>query len=238
MNCDEFIKVWTNRLEPFSEVPPDNIHEECNEEPEATHHLQECRRCARKIDTFDFALNLIRDEIQEEPDTALWHNMKAEIKKQLKPTPLRQRFFSRPIFSRQWQPIWGLLPAALVPYRLFSCFFSTVFSNCKKQENVLIRVLICGPKTFFWVAGFVPALVALLLLTVFPFNQVTPSQPENIFLMSGGIPGFEYEIGIENDLITEEDPDSEIIYAAIDNWTDLLAETIEINSNSQYVNQT
>jgi len=29
----------------------------------------------------------------------------------------------------------------------------------EKQENVLIRVLICGPERPVWVAGFVPALV-------------------------------------------------------------------------------
>ncbi len=192
MNCDEFIKVWAGKLEPFAKVSPDKLHAESNEEAEACHHLQECRRCARKIDTFDFALNLIRDEIHKEPAAAFWHNLRAEIKKQLKPAPLRQRFFSRPIFSRpifsrQWQPVWALVPVALV---------------------------------------------TLLLLTFFPLNLVTPSRPDNIFLMSGGIPGFEYEIDSENNLTNEDDANSEIIYAAIDNWADLLAETIEINSNS------
>ncbi len=36
-----------------------------------------------------------------------------------------------------------------------------VIFGLKKQENVLIRVLICGPKRPDWVAGFVPALVPL-----------------------------------------------------------------------------
>jgi hypothetical protein len=33
----------------------------------------------------------------------------------------------------------------------------------EKQENVLIRALICGPKAPVWVAGKVPALVAYRL---------------------------------------------------------------------------
>ena len=36
-----------------------------------------------------------------------------------------------------------------------------VIFGLKKQENVLIRVLICGPKNPVWVAGSVPALVTL-----------------------------------------------------------------------------
>ncbi len=36
-----------------------------------------------------------------------------------------------------------------------------VIFGLKKQENVLIRVLICGPRTFFWVAGTVPALAII-----------------------------------------------------------------------------
>jgi hypothetical protein len=42
----------------------------------------------------------------------------------------------------------------------------------EKQENVLIRALICGPKSPVWGAGFVPGLVFYDNTTGFIFQAV------------------------------------------------------------------
>ncbi len=181
MTCDDFFKIWVDKPELFTE--PDLLKENSYGDPpmqkrehEAVCHLRECPACARKIAAFDLSLDLIRDEIEAEQSATFWHDLRAEVKKQLKPQPLWRRFF-----RQKPKLVWGLLPATLA---------------------------------------------ALLLLTLLPFNLVTSARPENIFLLSGGIPGFEYEIEIENILNTEENPDAESIYAACDSWTALLAETI------------
>jgi hypothetical protein len=50
-----------------------------------------------------------------------------------------------------------------------------VISLFEKQGNVLIRALICGPKSPVWVAGKVPALVASKILSALFLTVVVTS---------------------------------------------------------------